>query len=63
MRDTVNDDLLSEALIVLLHCNRMQLSVQDEKTIIEIAQKVVLPKNNSVPDLIDKQWQLRKYKK
>jgi len=63
MRDTVNDDLLSEALIVLLHCNRMQLSVQDEKTIIEIAQKVVLPKHESVSDLIDKQWQLRKYKK
>lgn len=63
MKDTVNDDLLSEALIVLLHCNRMQLSVQDEKTIIEIAQKVVLPKNETVSDLIDKQWQLRKYKK
>ena len=63
MKDTINDDLLSEALIVLLHCNRMQLSVQDEKTIIEIAQKVVLPKNKSVSELIDKQWQLRKYKK
>lgn len=63
MKDTVNDDLLSEALIVLLHCNRMQLSVQDEKTIIEIAQKVVLPENESVSNLIDKQWQLQKYKK